>query len=98
MNLLQVYEGWRNYLFPPEELKKQIDRVAKERMKICSSCSYNSKFHKTIRPDEHCTECGCPLVAKVRCLSCKCGVDKWQAELTEDQEEEINKILEDGKI
>jgi hypothetical protein len=92
MNFAQIWEGWRNYLVPPEELKESILAIASERKAICDVCEYNSKFHKTLRPDEHCTDCGCTIVAKVACLSCKCDLDvpKWKAEITEEEEEFLN--------
>lgn len=88
INFAQIYEGWRNYLIPPEEIKEQILKVAALRTKICNGCEYNSKFHKTMRPDEHCTDCGCTISAKVSCLSCECPLlePKWKAELTDEEE------------
>lgn len=89
--LMDIYEGWRNNLIPPSHLKDIIKKVSDERMVICDMCEYNSKFHKTIRPDVHCTDCGCTLSAKTKCLSCSCElpVPKWGAVLTDEQEEEI---------
>jgi len=43
--------------------------------------------------DEHCTDCGCPLDAKTKCLSCKCPKDKWLAVATEEEHEEIKSII-----
>ena len=42
-----------------------------------------------IRPDIHCTHCGCTLSAKTACLSCECPVGRWKAITTDEQEEEI---------
>lgn len=92
IELDKIYEGWRNNLFPPEKLKKVIKTVSKRRRYICDRCEYNSKFHKTFRPDIHCTDCGCTLSAKTKCLSCSCELKppKWEAVLTDEQEDEIN--------
>jgi hypothetical protein len=92
INLEHIFEGWRNHLFPPEHLKEIIKHVSQERLAICNSCSYHSKFHKTMRPDDHCTDCGCTLSAKTACLSCYCElpIPKWKALVTEEQEEEMN--------
>ena len=94
IDFYQVYEGWRNHLFPPEHLKKAITRVSRERIVICRKCEYNSKNKEgfTLRIDEHCINCGCPLAAKTKCLSCSCPlkVPRWNAVITEEQEEEIN--------
>lgn len=91
INFEQIYEGWRNHILPPENLKKIINNVSRSRRRICDVCEYNSKFHKTIRFDIHCTECGCTLSAKTKCLSCNCPLSppKWIAVLTDEQEEEI---------
>ena len=93
INMRQIYEGWRNSIFPPSRLKDEIKRVARQRRYICDGCDYNSRFHSTIRPDIHCIKCGCTLSAKVRCLSCDCPLEvpRWKAVLTEEEEEEIEK-------
>jgi uncharacterized Zn finger protein (UPF0148 family) len=60
-------------------------------MEICKDCPSNSKFHKTLRPDEHCVICGCTLSAKTACLSCACPLCKWDHVMSSKQEEEIKK-------
>ena len=93
MSLIQIYEGWKNNLFPKEELKKQIDEVSNGRMEICRNCFYHSSNrpgYRTMRPDEHCTNCGCTLSAKTKCLSCSCPKDYWKAVVTREQEDEID--------
>ena len=48
----QIYEGWRNNLLPPKELKKTIKDTSKERLTICEGCEYHSanrKNYKTIQ-------------------------------------------------
>jgi hypothetical protein len=88
INFKQVYEGWKNMLVPPSEMKATIDAVSAERLAICNVCPKHSKFHKTSRPDDHCTECGCMLRAKVACLSCACPLVKWVPLLSTNEEEE----------
>ena len=102
INFSQIYEGWRNKLIPPSELKELIEKTSKERMEICRGCEFNSKNkkgYKSMRPDEHCTDCGCSLVAKTRCLSCKCPLTNplWKEVLTGEQEQAIHKMITDGK-
>ena len=89
MSIFQIYEGWRNNLFPPEKLKEVIEQTSTSRMDICNNCEHVSTKHKTIRKDVHCTNCGCTLAAKTKCLSCSCPLKKWVALITQDQEEEI---------
>lgn len=95
MSLLQIYEGWKNHLIPSKNLKDIIKNVSEERLEICNACDSHSKNYKKNRPDDHCTKCGCTLLAKTKCLSCNCPINKWTAVLTSDQEEEIKNI--DGK-
>lgn len=89
MELKQVMEGWRNNLFPHENLKEAIKKAQEERMAICNACPYISTKHKTVRLDVHCTDCGCTLSAKTACLSCECPQKKWLAELSEEELKEI---------
>jgi len=89
MKLSQVYEGWKNALLPEESLKEIIATTKQHRMEICNNCEYHSKFHKTIRTDDHCTKCSCPLFSKTACLSCHCPLHKWEAVTTDDQEKEM---------
>jgi hypothetical protein len=46
-----------------------IQSVSAERKAICEECPFHSKNHKTIRIDDHCTDCGCPIRGKVACLA-----------------------------
>ena len=94
MSLTQIYEGWKNNLFPEEKLKEQIEQVSTERMAICNSCQFHSKNHRTIRLDEHCTNCGCTLSAKTKCLSCACPLSKWTSVMTREQEDEYDEATE----
>jgi hypothetical protein len=89
MSIFQIYEGWRNNIFPPEKLKEAIDVTSASRMEICNKCQYISTKHRTVRIDVHCTNCGCTLSAKTKCLSCECPLKKWMSVMTQDQEEEI---------
>lgn len=89
MNIFQIYEGWKNNLFPSEKLKEAIIETSASRMEICNNCEHISTKHKTLRKDVHCTNCGCTLSAKTKCLSCDCPLKKWVGIVTEKQEEEM---------
>jgi hypothetical protein len=94
INFSQIYEGWRNKLVPPADMKDMIQQVSKERLSICSKCPFHSKNHFTpLRPDAHCTDCGCNLEAKSACLSCGCPQDKWMAVVDDKQEEQLKKDI-----
>lgn len=103
MKLSQVWEGWRNKLLPPAELKELIEKTAKERLEICEKCTYHSEVrsrklgYKIRRPDVHCTHCGCTLSAKTRCLSCSCPIKLWEAVLSEEEDDKLIKELEDER-
>jgi hypothetical protein len=94
----QIYEGWRNKLVPPTEMKALIHDVSEERLAICSGCPLHSKFHKTpLRPDNHCTDCGCNLEAKTACLSCSCPQGKWKEVMANpDEEDQLKKDVNNG--
>lgn len=95
INFAQIYEGWRNNLVPPAELKSKILEVSKERIKICLECEHHSMYHKTGRPDDHCTKCGCTLSAKTKCLSCDCPVKNWTAVMESyEMEQQLKKAAE----
>ncbi len=86
---------WRHLI---KELKDTIAKVGEERLEICKACNYHSKNrkdYKTVRPDDHCTNCGCTLAAKTKCLSCNCPMKYWKALMTDDQYDEIRNTLEE---
>ena len=83
MSLGQIIEGWKNHLLPQEREKAFIEHVSNERLAICNACeehSSNKKDYKTMRIDAHCTNCGCTLSPKTKCLTCECPLKKWMAQ------------------
>jgi len=88
INFSQIYEGWKNNLFPAADMRDYINKIGEERMAICEDCDLISTKHKSIRPDVHCTDCGCMLSAKTKCLSCECPKGKWLAVMSSREEEE----------
>ena len=97
INFSQIYEGWKNNLFPAKDMRDYINTIGEERMAICESCEFISTKHKSIRPDVHCTDCGCMLSAKTKCLSCACPKDKWSEVIASQEEEEQLKTEIHGK-
>jgi hypothetical protein len=103
MNFSQIYEGWKNKLIPASDMKQQIEEVSRERLDVCSRCPHQSENRKasdkrfrTVRPDVHCTSCGCTLSAKTACLSCSCPKGFWKEVLSEDDAEQLKNDV-DGK-
>jgi hypothetical protein len=92
MKLSQIYEGWRNKLLPPAALRELIQTTSLERILICNECPLHSRHHNTpIRPDDHCTDCGCNLDAKTKCLSCDCPKGKWMGLVSLKEEQKMLK-------
>ena len=94
----EIFEGWRNLIMPPEEIKSIIEEVASERELICKGCpffSVNAKLndYKTFRTDDHCTKCGCPIKAKARSLSSQCPMGYWTNVISEEEAYELNKKI-----
>lgn len=89
IDLKGIIEGVRNKYFPAKEIKELIIKTSEERMKICEDCGYFSPnaLYKGPRPDIHCTNCGCNLEFKSKCLSCECPQGKWLAQLTPAEEQ-----------
>lgn len=79
----EIAEGWANRILKPEH----VERVARTRLNICNTCHWNSKFHKTMRPDVHCTKCGCTIEAKVRSMESECPIAKWP-KITKDEQKQ----------
>lgn len=91
MSLSKIMEGWKNHIAPAAYLEEEIKRVSQERLAICRACSFHrNAFEDSIRPDEHCGNCGCSLLPKTKCLSCNCPEDKWLPLLTADEQKTIN--------
>ena len=79
-------------MIPPAQMKETIKLVSNERIQICRDCEFHSSKHASIRIDEHCTDCGCPLSAKTKCMSCDCPKSFWKAHVTDDENEELRKL------
>lgn len=65
--LEQIYDGWKNYIFPNEEM----ELLAKKRIRFCVDCD------KLIKQSKICGKCGCYVPAKVRSKKSKCPLNLW---------------------
>lgn len=101
----KIFEGWRNHLIPPKELKDYIKQVSKERLSHCIGCQFNTTPGE-INGHSRCQPCGCWLEPKSKCLSCNCGIErynelnpqtplalKWNAVATIEEDTEIDHAL-----
>lgn len=66
--LEEIYDGWKNYIFPNPEVEEE----AKRRIAICvkNDCG---KFRAT----KTCAICGCFMPAKCRNITSSCPLKKW---------------------
>lgn len=97
-NRKQILEGIKNNLFK----KAHIEDIASERMLICTECEhYDIKgegclvFGTAPCCNKLTGGCGCSLSLKTRSLSSACPLSspKWEAILTDEEEDRLNKQL-----
>ncbi len=92
----QIIEGITNSIFKRED----VEAVAEYRMFICKNCKlYDEEGKGCMIPgtqpccNENLGGCGCSLSLKTRALSSECPLKKWKAELSEEEEDLLNKKL-----
>ncbi len=61
-----------------------VSRVAAARKETCDRCPQNSEArklggHTTLRPDYHCTACGCNIRFKTHSMRAACPAEHWPA-------------------
>ena len=95
-NKNQIIEGITNSVFQRED----VEEIAEQRMSICRKCKlYDDKGVGCMVAGTHpcCNQdmggCGCSLKFKTRSLSSACPKDMWKAELTQEEEDLINRKL-----
>lgn len=92
----QILEGLANSIFKRED----VEEIAQQRMQICTKCAlYDVQGKGCMVPGTQpcCNEkmggCGCSLGMKTRSLSSDCPKGHWKAELTEEEENQLNQKL-----
>lgn len=92
----QILEGITNSVFKRED----VEQIAEHRMKICRRCSlYDASGTGCMVPGTHpcCNQnsggCGCSLKFKTRSLSSACPQGHWDAEMTQEEEDQLNQKL-----
>jgi hypothetical protein len=91
-NKSKIIDGVKNNLFK----KEHVEIIATKRLNVCKSCEEFDGNGKTcLMPGTQpcCGLCGCSLAFKTRSLSSKCDINKWIAEVTEEEEDVINDKL-----
>lgn len=61
--MIEIIIGWWRYFFT------QMSEEEIKRKEICEGCS--------IRRGIKCGDCGCFIVAKIKCPICECPKGKW---------------------
>lgn len=92
----QILEGITNSIFKKED----VEEIAQHRMQICNECDLlDVQGDGCMVPGTQpcCNEkkggCGCSLSLKTRALSSDCPLGKWDAILTEEEEDKLNEKL-----
>ena len=92
----QILEGITNSIFKKED----VEEIAEQRKAICTSCQlYTEDDGGCMVPgtgpccDQRQGGCGCSLKFKLRSLSSECPLGKWKAEMTQEEEDQLNQKL-----
>ncbi len=91
-----ILEGIKNKLFK----KEHVEAEAKLRWKICKECIFLDEegSHCSVPGTQPCcADCGCSLAIKLRSLSSECPKGNWLAVMTEEEEDELNKSMEENE-
>jgi hypothetical protein len=64
--LKEIYEGWKNVIFPTPEIKA----LAKERALVCAECD--------VLVFGVCSRCCCPHMGKTHSPDSRCPMNKWK--------------------
>jgi hypothetical protein len=89
-NRAKILEGIKNTIF----FKKDVEAVYELRIAICKRCPFYDKIGTSCTvPGTYpcCAHCGCSLAFKTRSLSSGCPINRWEAVLTQQEEEESNR-------
>ncbi len=73
-NITNILNGWSNLAFP----SKEIEELAKSRLKECVKCEYLKPLVKVNSIQYYkCGQCSCPIDPLIRSTSEKCKIGKW---------------------
>ena len=88
----KILEGIRNNIFK----KADVEHIAAERMSICNTCPHlDIEGTKCMVPGTSpcCSLCGCSMSLKTRALSASCDDKRWDAVVSEDEQELIDRQI-----
>jgi hypothetical protein len=84
-------EGIKNSIIRDE----YVEAIAKERLETCSTCVRKDDVgeHCLVKGTQPCCNlCGCSLSLKVRSLSSSCPDMRWDAVITEEDEDKLMEL------
>jgi hypothetical protein len=90
-NRKEIMEGIRNAMIRDEF----VEMVAKLRSDVCDACDLKDTKGKSCAVKGTapcCSSCGCSLAFKTRSLSSECPEGKWYAVITEEDEDQLDKL------
>ena len=93
-NIEHIYEGIKNNIFK----RDHIEAAAALRWNHCKVCKHlDTEGDSCLVPETQpcCSECGCSLGIKMRCLSTECPIGRWPALMTEEAEEALKKSIDE---
>ena len=95
----KILEGIKNNIFK----KADVEHIAAERMSVCEACPHlDIEGSKCVVPGTGpcCGLCGCSLSLKTRALSAGCDDKRWDAVLSEEEQELVDRqiSLEDDTL
>lgn len=96
MNLLKqiwkekhrIMEGIKNSIIRDEF----VEDIAELRLAVCNQCPKKGKKCAVKGTAPCCNECGCSLGFKTRSLSSDCPLGKWEALLSEEEEDKLDAL------
>jgi len=84
----KIMEGIKNALVRD----KYVETIHDKRMKICNACEFMGDKCMVPGTGPCCNDCGCSLSFATRSLSYDCPKGKWKAVLSQEQEDELEKL------
>jgi hypothetical protein len=90
-NRKKILEGVRNTILRDE----LVEDIARMRRDICDECEYLDTKGKecAVKGTQPCCgDCGCSLTFKTRSLSSDCPQGKWEALITEEEEDKLDEL------
>ena len=90
-NRKQIMEGVKNSVIRD----KFVEEVAKHRLEVCKGCTHKDDegSHCLVPGTAPCCNlCGCSLALKTRALSSACPDMKWDALISEEDEDKLDNL------